>query len=328
MKLPLEDYDALLVVCEGLGDLVVFRNSDCPAVCVCLTPLRFVFDESYRQRWLEGKGAFGKMALALASGLFRFFDRRAWRHYARVFCISNEAKRRAVSGRLATDGELDVLHVGLGFDPREPGDTFQPYFLIPGRIMWTKNVELGIEAFRIFRDLRPEFAGFRLVIAGMVDEKSKSYLTKLRELAGDDPAIEFREFPSDEQFAELYAECYTVLFTAFNEDWGIVPLEGMAFGKPAVAVNRGGPVESILDGVNGFLVEPEPAAFASKMAVLAFDLAVTRRMGRAGNEHCRRYSWSRFTNCVDEELEQAVKVQRDTRLGKVSEGMLGSAGSR
>jgi len=48
----------------------------------------------------------------------------------------------------------------------------------------------------------------------------------------------------------------------------MVPLEAMAHGKPVLAVNRGGPTESVLDGRTGFLLAPEPAAFAAKMTWL------------------------------------------------------------
>ena len=47
-----------------------------------------------------------------------------------------------------------------------------------------------------------------------------------------------------------------VLFTPLNEDWGIAPLEGMMYGKPVLANNQGGPSESILPGVTGWLVRP------------------------------------------------------------------------
>ncbi|MEP6714785.1 MAG: glycosyltransferase [Terriglobia bacterium] len=308
LKLPLENYDALVVMCEGLGDLVLFRNSSRPALCICLTPLRVVFDEDYRKKWFEKTSLAGRGALTLASSLFASIDRIAWKRYRRIFCISSEAKRRAVKGRLGTEESLEVLHVGLGHEPQTPSTRFDRYFLLPGRIMWTKNIELGIEAFLKFRTSRPEFADFRLIIAGIVDEKSKPYLAKLREMAGTGQGIEFRIFPPDEEFAELYRNCYSVLFTAFNEDWGIVPLEGMAFGKPVIAVDRGGPKESVVHGVTGLLAPPEPAQFAEYMELLAGDAALTERMGRAGNAHCRRFSWDRFTDRIDDELENIAQV--------------------
>ncbi len=302
LRLPVEDYDALVVVCEGLGDLVVFRNHAKPALCVCLTPLRLVFDPEYRMRAFHGKGLAARLAIRLGSKFFQALDRRAWRRYRRVFCISGEALRRAAAGGLAAEQDLEVLHVGLGVDSPAPSSRFDRFFLIPGRIMWTKNIELGIEAFRKFRETSADARDFRLVIAGIVDKKSEPYLEGLRRAAADLP-VEFRIFPSDEELAELYRSCYGVLFTAFNEDWGIVPLEAMAFGKPVIAVNAGGPRETVVPGV-GFLEEPDPHAFASRMAELAKDPEAALRMGRRGHEHSRRYSWETFTARIDAALDE------------------------
>jgi glycosyltransferase involved in cell wall biosynthesis len=303
LKLPLDGFDVLAVVGEGLGDLVVFRSGRIPKLCICLTPLRLVFDPEYRSRSLQKRGPLGRAALAAGSAIFRRIDRRAWNRYSQVFCISEEARRRAIAGGLGDAEKMEVLHLGLGFEPVEPSRRFDRFFLIAGRIMWTKNVQLGIEAFRRFRSAHPEHADFRLVVAGLVDEKSQPYLELLKQEAAGDPRIEFRFFPSDGELAELYRSCYAVLFTPFNEDWGIVPLEAMAFGKPVIAVNRGGPRETVRHGVNGFLEEPTPEAFASRMAELAGNERLTRSLGEAGPAHARSFDWNRFTSRIDDEID-------------------------
>src|SRR5690606_25009402 len=143
--------------------------------------------------------------------------------------------------------------------------------------------------------LRPDLSHFRLVIAGIVDRKSQPYFEKLKALTGGDPGVEFRVHPSDAELAGQYDHCYAVLFAAFHEDWGIVPIEGMAFGKPAIATNRGGPRESVQHGVQGFLEEPEVEAFARRMAELAGDAELARRMGQAGRERAKIFTWETFT---------------------------------
>ncbi len=302
-RLPLEGYDALVVVCEGLGDLVLLRNGGIPTLCVCLTPLRAAFDDAYRRWWGSHRGPLQRGAVALGAAGFRAVDRLLWRRYDHVLCISHETQRRAEAGGLRPSGTMEVAPVGLGFDPDPRRSTFGDFFLLPGRIMWTKNVELGIEAFLRFRRTAPEGRRFRLVIAGMVDEKSRPYLARLEAMAGEDAGIEFRRSPSDEELAELYATCYAVLFTAFNEDWGIVPLEAMAFGKPVLATDRGGPRETVLHGVTGYLEPPEPERFARRMAELAAAPGRVADMGAAGPSRARAFSWDRFIDRVDRALE-------------------------
>src|SRR5205085_993127 len=146
----------------------------------------------------------------------------------------------------------------------------------------------------------------RLVIAGMVDAKSASYLEELRSIAGADPRIEFRISPTDEELRRLYAQCYALLFTPFNEDLGIVPLEAMAFGKPVIAVNRGGPCEIIEHGVNGYLETPDPEAFASRVEQLASDTRLARSVGEAGRIRSRRFTWDAFTREIDSAIDGLV----------------------
>jgi glycosyltransferase involved in cell wall biosynthesis len=307
-RLPLEGYDALVVVCEGFGDLVLFRNHSVPAVNVCLTPLRLSFDKTYRRHCLAVRGAAGKIAVSLGALLFRYVDRLAWRRYRRIICISEEVKQRATLGRLAKPEQIQVAHVGLGFEPGTPSDRFDSFFLLAGRIMWTKNIELGIQAFLEARKESPALSGFRLVIAGMVDRKSEPYLERLRQLAAQDPgAIEFRTRVSDQELSELYRTAYASLFTAFNEDWGIVPLESMAFGKPVICTNSGGPREYIIDGKNGFLTAPDVKDFAGRIRQLAENPDLCRAMGLEGSATARSFSWQRFTNCIDAAVDEVVR---------------------
>jgi glycosyltransferase involved in cell wall biosynthesis len=56
---------------------------------------------------------------------------------------------------------------------------------------------------------------------------------------------------------DYYERCSAVLFTAFNEDLGLTPMEAMARGKPVIAVNRGGPREVVEHEVTGYLVEAD-----------------------------------------------------------------------
>ncbi|KAG2446848.1 hypothetical protein HYH02_008005 [Chlamydomonas schloesseri] len=114
----------------------------------------------------------------------------------------------------------------------------------------------------------------RLVVAGGYDPRlaeNVEHLQELREAAAAmDLRHEVRFLPSftDRQRTLLLAACRAVLYTPQHEHFGIVPLEAMAAARPVVAVNSGGPTESVVSGVTGFLCDPTPAAFAGAMAAL------------------------------------------------------------
>jgi glycosyltransferase involved in cell wall biosynthesis len=312
-KLPADDCDALLVLTEGLGDFILCRNHDKPSLCFCMTPLRAAFDPVYRDQVFAKRGVLGKLALAGGLGVFSAADRLAWKRYTRVLFGSREAARRAQRAGLLGDHTPEVLYPASGLRGDRPSERFDPFFLIPGRIMWTKNIQLAIRGFRQFQDAHPEASDVRLVIAGMVDAKSAAYLQELRSLAGANARIEFRPGPSDQELRRLYEDCYAVLFPPLNEDFGIVPIESMAFGKPVIAVNRGGPTETIEHGVQGFLVEPSPEAFAEHMAELYFDPQRARVMGRMGFHRASLFSWDHFAGRIDDILEEVAGTKAARR---------------
>lgn len=298
-KLDPDSYDLLFISCDGLGSFLNFRNHSKRIACVCFTPLRAVYDEEYRARHLKRNAKW--LAIPVEVG-YKWLDRRAWKHYDRVFCISEAVRARVLNGGLCPREKTDVAYPGIDEARIAPSDTFEPFFFLPGRIMWTKNIELGIEAFqRIPRDLKPDW---RLVIAGMVDEKSRPYLARLRELAANDPRIEFIVGPSEEAMRDLYRRCYTLLFTAFNEDLGLTPLEAMTAGKPSIAVNRGGPCEVVADGETGKLVEPTAEAFAKAMIEFIEDPQSVKELGRRGLARCQKFTWSAYVEHLDRYIDQ------------------------
>ncbi len=309
-SLPLKEYDAMMVLCEGLGDLAVFRSGPLPKLCYCLTPLRIAYDTHYQQRYLDRMGSMGRWILKSGAGVFRFVDRQAWRRYDRVFFISHESAKRAIAGGLALPSSIEILPACSCLSSAQPSQVWEPYFLLPGRIMWTKNVALGIQAFQRMVRNQPELGGFRLIVAGMVDKKSQQYLSELRQLGQSCPNIEFRIAPSDQELTQLYANCRAVLFTPFNEDFGIIPLEGMSFGKPVVAVNNGGPRETIEDRVDGFLCEPNEQAFAAAMSALANDIQLCEQMGRRGFDKTRRLQWDHVVQRVDDAIDQLATTRQ------------------
>jgi glycosyltransferase involved in cell wall biosynthesis len=303
-KLALDGCDALVILCDGLGDLATFRNHRLPTFAICFTPLRAAYDAVYERAALSGRRPPARAVYKLFKAAFRLLDRRAWKRYGGVIAISSEVKRRIIEGGLYRDGpRLRLCHPGIDWqavDGRAEGEAMA---LVPGRIMWTKNIELAIDAFTSAALPEP----WRLVVAGFLDRKSGAYLDQLKARAGQDGRVDFIASPSESQLADLYRRASVVLFPPLNEDWGIVPLEAMAWSKPVVANARGGPLESIDHGRTGLLLEPDVDAWAEALRQLVREPERFRDLGRRGREHVRQYDWSRFAEGVDSALEQWVR---------------------
>jgi glycosyltransferase involved in cell wall biosynthesis len=302
-QLPLRDEQALLVSSEGLGDFVMARNHHLPTVCYCHTPLKILHDPVTKAA-LRGRDLRKYATLLALAPSFSAVDKRMWRRYRHVLANSYETAQRIENAGL-TQGEVEVLHPGVDLDqftlhPTLPRERF---FLVAGRIMWEKKIELAIQGLRIARE---NGADASMVIAGGVDSKSRPYLQTLREHAAGLP-VEFVIDPTDEDLASLYARCLAVAFTAPNEDWGIVPLEAMASGAPVMAVDAGGPRESIIHNVTGWLLEPTAWAFAEQMSRIADDNGSGKLISRrAVRRRAQQFAADSFVARLDDVMEEVA----------------------
>lgn len=89
----------------------------------------------------------------------------------------------------------------------------------------------------------------------------------------------------DAELDRLYANALCVLAPAYDEDYGLTVLEAMSRGRAVIVCRDGGGLTAFVqDGVNGFIVDPDPASVAAAVARLADDHALARRMGEAARQ--------------------------------------------
>jgi glycosyltransferase involved in cell wall biosynthesis len=157
------------------------------------------------------------------------------------------------------------------------------YLFTVSRLDAPKRIDLLIRAMQHVRARVP------LQIAGTGPQAQH-----LRELAAGDPRISLTGFLNDDQLAEAYAGSLAVLFAPYQEDYGYITLEAMLSGKPVITTtDSGGPTELIEDGLDGLVVDPDPAAIGGAIERLLRNRRAARRMGRAGQHRARQVSWER-----------------------------------
>jgi len=174
--------------------------------------------------------------------------------------------------------------------PENPALSDRIILLAMGRLDRTKNLELAIDTLPTLRDLVPTalFERIKLVIAGGFDSRLPEQSRLLEQLHskvlanGVEGQVEFRLNPPDREKHALYGDSTALLFTPLQEHFGLVPLEAMAAARPVLAVNGGGPRETVLHETTGYLLEAEPAAFAYALASLLTEPGLAKRMGLAG----------------------------------------------
>lgn len=165
----------------------------------------------------------------------------------------------------------------------------------------------------------------QLIIAGGYDHRLRENVEHLREIGRLAASLGVRDrialMPSfsDEQRQALLAGCVAVVYTPPDEHFGIVPLESMAAGRPVIACNSGGPLESVVDGETGLLRSPEPREFADAMKVLMRD-GVAERMGVKARQHVQkkfsREAFGKKLNSIMLKLkaDEALLRKKDKKL--------------
>ncbi len=151
-------------------------------------------------------------------------------------------------------------------------------------------------------ELRP-----RLVIVSNYQEiQEREYLYQLSDKYG--VHLTLHTLVPLNELVRLYNAAYLVVYAPINEPFGLVPLEAMACGKPVVAVHEGGVLESVVDGVTGFLVERNPDAFAQAVKTLLENKDLTVRMGWQAREYIlEKWTWDTTIQNLEEQLKNVVK---------------------
>lgn len=114
-------------------------------------------------------------------------------------------------------------------------------------------------------------------------ESAKKYFKKLPVIKV--LAAEKQWITSDSMMRDLYCRSKIILALAYNEPFGLIPLEAMSCGVPVVAVNDGGYKETVVDGVTGYLVERNAKQLASKLSELLGNEDLRKKMGSAARKH-------------------------------------------
>ena len=252
MRLP--EADVLLT--SSYAFALRFRTAnDAPQVCYCHSPLRFAWTmtDSYRAERARGKlsaAAFDALAWAMRRSDGRT-STRVSRFLTQSPFVAEQISR--FYGRSST-----VIGAPVDCDlfrPQNGASAPDDYFLFCGRLVEPyKRAEAAIEAFRRLPA--------RLVVAG-----DGPALDRLRATAP--PNVEFTGHLADADLVDLMQRCQALVFPS-RDDFGLLPLEVMACGRPVLAFAGGGARHTVVPGLTGELFEAQTPA-AIEEAVAGFD---------------------------------------------------------
>ena len=198
---------------------------------VVFTPMRYAW--TFYEEYFGTSRAKAALVKPLLARL-RAWDRRTAAGVDRFVAISDHVAKRIKDfyGRESTVvyPPVDLARCTPGAFPGEGG-----FDLIVSALVPYKKVGLAVRAY--------SKRGWPLKVVG-----AGGCEAALRAEAG--PSVQFLGRLSDEEVVGLYRRCRLLVFPG-EEDYGIVPLEAQACGRPVVAFGRGGALETVADGVSG-----------------------------------------------------------------------------
>ena len=166
------------------------------------------------------------------------------------------------------------------------------YYLYVNRLNYAKHPELAVTA-ALQNNLNLKVVG------------SGPLMEQLTELAqGHANQIELLGSVSDAELQQLYAGAKALLYPVVDEDFGIVPIEAMAYGVPVIAHRSGGPCETVLDGRTG--------VFFEKLSATALAEAIAASEGISFDpqfihQHAQKFSQAQFQNRLQKLLKKYVR---------------------
>ncbi len=234
----------VLISSDAASIKAVRVRPDALHLCYCYSPMRYVWDlyDTYR----AAAGPVGRMGLRLMARPTRWLDRRAAANVTAFVAISH-----CVADRIARSYSRPSIVIPPPVETDEPPNLGKPedFYLVVGEHVFYKRNDLAIDACNRL--------GRRLIVIGAGPK-----LEEMQRRAG--PTVEVLGWQSDEVVRDHMRRCRALLFCG-QEDFGLVPVEAQAAGRPVIAYASGGALETVVEGKSGFFFRnqsPEDVADA------------------------------------------------------------------
>jgi glycosyltransferase involved in cell wall biosynthesis len=237
-ELDLRGYD-LVISSESGPAKGVITAPDAMHLCYVHSPMRYLWDHYHDYR--EAAGPIERMMMPLVFHRLRSWDTTSAARVDRFVANSTFVRQRIAK---AWRRESAIVHPPVATSLFRPADAIEDSYLWVGQMVPYKRADLAVDAFNVLK--------LPLTMVG-----DGPMAAALRRKAG--PNIRFVPRMNFDQLRHAYATSRALVFTA-EEDFGIVPVEMMASGRPVLAYGRGGVIDSVIPERTGLFFPEQTVA--------------------------------------------------------------------
>ncbi len=221
----LTEYDLVISSSHCVAKGVITRPETCH-ICYCYTPMRYAWEMYYTYFNKENTGPLVRWSIPFFMNYLRSWDEKSADRVDYFVTISENVRSRI---QKHYHREAEVIYPPADIDFYDLSKSIGDYFLVTSALVPYKRIDLAILAFNELN--------LPLLVIGEGVEKNK-----LRKLARGN--IKFLDWQNPTELKKFYSGCRALIFPG-EEDFGIVPVEAQACGKPVIAYGKGGVTESV-----------------------------------------------------------------------------------
>ena len=236
-------YDIIITSATGAYFPNLINKGKANLICYCHTPPRYLYGLPTARNFTKNKIIYA--LVSVLNHFLRLVDFKSAQNVDQFI-----ANSQTTADRIKKFYKRDAIVINPPVDlpkiipalSREDARRAEGFYLTGGRLARAKRYDIAIQACNQL--------GLKLKIFGRDFANS---LSELKAIAG--PTIEFLGEINQDQKTDLYSNAKAFIFCSDNEDFGIVPVESMAYGCPVIAYKSGGTTETVIGGKTGIFFD-------------------------------------------------------------------------
>ena len=302
--------------CLLLRTTSIGRFSTIPSVLYLQEPYRWLYEALPRLPWLAPRIAATPAGLKTLVLDWRTTNNKRLQAREEVdnaaafdrLLVNSYFSRESVQRAYGLDSEVCYLGIDIEhFVPKAVSK--QGYVVGFGSITHEKNVRFCIEAVGNTKAPRPK-------LVWIANVARTDYLKQMQDFALQQGVVfEPKVRVTDDEVLNILSGALALLYAPRLEPFGLAPLEANACGIPVIAVAEGGVRETIIDRVNGLMVDSSPAAMGAMIEQLRDDPEFARQLGASSREQVEaKWGVEQAVDRLETKLFSVVNAARAAKL--------------